>query len=554
MGLLNLIVAAPLFLMNKYTDSTKALIFIAILLSCCSLILLIVDTFIYQQYRFHINAMVIELFFAGGSEVISFPISMWLKIILTVMLIFLIQSVIATLLSKNTKKITFPPNGILWFIPLSFLIANVMHVWADGTYNKAVTVQSHYLPFASPLTAKKLMNKYGLLNVEAYKQQALLKEKKTSGDLIYPLAELKYEPITNKLSVVFIIIDSWRADMVSEEITPNISKFAQSSMQYNNHFSGSNNTRHGMFSLFYGLPGSYWDPFLQQQTSPILITKFIEQGYQAQIYASAKLTMPEFDETLFASINNLRTHSQGDTPWQRDINATQDFLANYSTSPSVDVLFLDAAHGFSIPNDFEKPFTPSLENINYLALNDKYEKAPFLNLYKNSLHFIDEQVGKVLSTIDKNLSNTIVIITGDHGEEFNDNNQGYWGHNSNFSEYQTHVPLIIYWPEKAPNVTTKLTSHVDLVPTIMEELFRVKNPATDYSSGQSLLGNSKRTSVLLGRNGYYAVKDENYIYELDRLGNFSIFNPLYENQTNAQLNMIEIRKAMDEMSRFYRNN
>jgi hypothetical protein len=39
--------------------------------------------------------------------------------------------------------------------------------------------------------------------------------------------------------------------------------------------------------------------------------------------------------------------------------------------------------------------------------------------------------------------NTIVIITADHGQEFNENKLNFWGHNGNFTKYQTQVPLII---------------------------------------------------------------------------------------------------------------
>ena len=38
--------------------------------------LLLVDTNVFAQYRFHINAVVMEMFLAG--QVIEFPLSMWL--------------------------------------------------------------------------------------------------------------------------------------------------------------------------------------------------------------------------------------------------------------------------------------------------------------------------------------------------------------------------------------------------------------------------------------------------------------------------------------------
>ncbi|WDE05347.1 DUF3413 domain-containing protein [Thalassomonas viridans] len=37
-----------------------------------ALALLLTDTFVYQQYRFHLNAMVLELLIGGGNEILSF--------------------------------------------------------------------------------------------------------------------------------------------------------------------------------------------------------------------------------------------------------------------------------------------------------------------------------------------------------------------------------------------------------------------------------------------------------------------------------------------------
>jgi membrane-anchored protein YejM (alkaline phosphatase superfamily) len=39
-----------------------------------------------------------------------------------------------------------------------------------------------------------------------------------------------------------------------------------------------------------------------------------------------------------------------------------------------------------------------------------------------------------------------VIVTSDHGEEFNDTGKNYWGHNGNFSPYQVAVPLLVRGP------------------------------------------------------------------------------------------------------------
>jgi len=452
--------------------------------------------------------------------------------------------------SKKTNK------TLIYLIPLCVLFSHIIHIWGDATFNRDITKQSKLLPLAYPATAKSLMAKYGFLDIEAHKTQSLLKHRKSKGHLNYPLAEIQSKSKEQKLNIVMIVIDSWRTDMMSKAITPNMFAFKDKSLHYLQHYSGSNNTRHGMFSLMYGIPGTYWDNMLKEQKSPVLMQTLIKQGYQTKIFASAKLTMPEFDQTLFADVPKLRTHSTGEKPWQRDENLTKDYLlwskTNNTEAPSFSFLFFDAAHGFSVPDDYQKPFTPSLKNVNFLALNDDYEVGPFLNLYKNSLHYIDSKVGEVLKSLEGKLDNTVVIITGDHGKEFNDSNLGYWGHNSNYSKYQTAVPLIIHWPNKAPALIDYQTNHLSIVPTLMSEALGVTNIPSDYSSGISLFEQKKALPWLfLGRTGYYAIKVENNLYELDRVGNFTIFDDNYLEDEQAQININYVQEALLEMSRFY---
>jgi membrane-anchored protein YejM (alkaline phosphatase superfamily) len=102
-----------------------------------------------------------------------------------------------------------------------------------------------------------------------------------------------------------------------------------------------------------------------------------------------------------------------------------------------------------------------------------------------------------------------VVITGDHGEEFME--QGHWGHNSAFSEAQIRVPLVLHVPGRAAGVVDRLTSHLDLPATLLGAL-GASSPASDYSLGQSLLGDTKRSDAL--------VSDWNHVAYVDAEGKF----------------------------------
>ncbi|WP_274038635.1 sulfatase-like hydrolase/transferase [Thalassomonas viridans] len=353
-----------------------------------------------------------------------------------------------------------------------------------------------------------------------------------------------------------LVFDTWRNDMMNTKVTPAITRLAAQGSIFPRHYSGSNNTRHGLFSLFYGLPGHYWQAVLNVQKSPVLIDVLQQQAYQIGIFSSAKLTSPEFDQTIFSAIQPLRRRSEGRTPSERDLDTTRDFSSWYQNKnkkrPYFAFLFYDAAHGLSVPKDYPKVFQPSLDYANYMALDDDYDPRALLNLYKNAVHYLDQQVAQILRLVNKDLANTIIIITGDHGREFNDNGKGYWGHNSNYSDYQTRVPLVIYWPGYRDNFFSGETSHYDIAPTLLSGALGCENAAWDYSVGQSLFDKNSQDYIIFGRSGNYAIKIGEQLNEIDRFGNFSIYDSQYRELQDAKLKTSQTLMALEDLRRFYK--
>ncbi|CAG0971698.1 partial Inner membrane protein YejM, partial [Rhodocyclaceae bacterium] len=96
------------------------------------------------------------------------------------------------------------------------------------------------------------------------------------------------------------------------------------------------------------------------------------------------------------------------------------------------------------------------------------------------------QIGRVVDHLKAKglLDKTIVIVLGDHGEEFME--RGRWGHSAEFNRFQTGTPGVIRVPGQAPRVVTGISSHLDIPATLMP-LLGVKNPPADYSHGYDLL-------------------------------------------------------------------
>ena len=132
-----------------------------------------------------------------------------------------------------------------------------------------------------------------------------------------------------------------------------------------------------------------------------------------------------------------------------------------------------------------------LKNFNYATTDIKKNIVQIQNRYANACRHLDTQIERVLTCLKESslLDSTIVIITGDHGEEFMEH--GKWGHNSEFTQEQLRVPLVMRVPGRGPRQVSRMTSHLDLPATVLTQL-GVTNPPSDYSLGYDLFGNEKR--------------------------------------------------------------
>lgn len=105
------------------------------------------------------------------------------------------------------------------------------------------------------------------------------------------------------------------------------------------------------------------------------------------------------------------------------------------------------------------------------------------------MHYADSLIGSLLDDLRAQglAEDTIVLVTGDHAEEFNDLKLNYWGHNGNFSDYQLQVPFVLHWPGQGSGREARISSHEDWVPTLMRHALGCENALGDFSTGQDLL-------------------------------------------------------------------
>jgi len=424
------------------------------------------------------------------------------------------------------------------------LTSQVVHAWADVRYYVPITSFTPYLPLYKPLTSKRLLTRWiGSVDLAESRQAVAIDRlgEVQTGVLDYPREPLVCTPSERPANVLIIGLDAMRADAVDSRIAPSIARFAEQAQRFGSHWSGGNGTRPGLFSLFYGIPATYWSAFYAAQRAPVLIETFQRHGYAMSIFPSNPADrLVGLDRTAFRTIPDLPTTSGDEAVtqgWQR-------WLENRDpTHPFFGFLFYESAPGGCLPEH------PRVSDVEISDSSDEGRRA----CYETALHFADSQVGKVLEHLGASglMESTVVIVTSDHGEEFNENGLGFRGHGSGYSRYQLHVPMLVRWPGRSPTMFTHRTSHNDLAPTLLGEVLGCSTPAQAYSSGRSLFAEEdwpwlvaasytshailepSRITVTYG--AYYEVRDAEY-----RL----LDDPAYDVDV--------LRAAMRETTRFIR--
>lgn len=475
---------------KKFILYLSATIFLVINLS------LIIDFLIFRVYKFHINAMVINIITSPDAldsmQIGTGPIIAFFVITLSLITfeIFLIKKILkSTLLNKKIKNQKLNKSIVIPFILIVFTEKISYGLLSLFNKNDIVT-QFKVIPLYQPLTFNRVAAKY----FDYMPKKEASNTIKVNAKLNYPLKDIVVKDKPNTFNIFIIASDAVRNSAINDEITPNVQKFKKDSITFNNNYSGGNATRFGIFSFMYGLNSTYWFNFLNANKGPVLFDVLKKLDYDINIISSTNTNWPEFRKTTYLDVQNSISDKFEGKPWEKDKQSSQlsiDVIDKYETKkPKFQFLFFDAPHGYSFPPSFNK-FKAEGQNINYLrATKGSKEVESAFAGYKNAIHYNDKLFGDIIKKLkEKNLyDNSLIVFTSDHGQEFYES--GFFGHNSAFSKEQTNSPLIIKLPKSIENTLGSkkiefMTSHLDFVPTVLS-LIGVKNDTKEYSHGYNI--------------------------------------------------------------------
>jgi len=343
---------------------------------------------------------------------------------------------------------------------------------------------------------------------------------------LYSLTNIPYSVVGEELegypNILLITLDSLRPDHISFynyplNTTPNIDNLAKDSVVFENAISSGSWTLPAMSSIFIGkYPSRHNATYRYQKLGdkeitlaeilrergyntagfigcPYTKTKFgVSQGFKTYKdrldFFEYHLTFDRFDIRnmiyfLSPNLHKFIFNADGEITVE-EIN--KDVFKWLDKNKNQQPLFLflmyfDAHDPYNLGTEFREEFTNETRDYNevnrVLQNENRYENVSagtvryVTALYDTEIFYLDYHLEKLFNKLDELglKNNTIIIITADHAEEFNEH--GSFIHGLTLYDEVIHVPLIIYYPKefKAQKIEKRIGT-IDIFSTILDTL------------------------------------------------------------------------------------
>ncbi|MDB9853219.1 arylsulfatase [Flavobacteriaceae bacterium] len=358
-----------------------------------------------------------------------------------------------------------------------------------------------------------------------------------------------YNPIENKTPNVIIIMtdDQGFGDLGINQnpniITPNIDKFANKSIQFNNFFVSPvcaptrSSLMTGRYSLRTGVRDTYNGGAIMSNNETTIAEILKEANYATGIFGKWHLgdnypfrpSEQGFDESLIhlaggiGQVGDFTNYFKGDTSYFDPIlwknnkqNQYEGYCSDIFAENAIEFIEKNKNNSFFCYLSFNAPHTPLQvpekyynmykdlnpelgfsDDLSDFRMNEK-DKEDARKIY-GMVTNIDDNVGKVINKLKelKIEEETIIIFMTDNGPQQIRYNSSMKGRKGTVYNGGIRVPFYIQYSEKfkESKVINKMSAHIDVLPTILE-LCNLNVPNDRKIDGQSLVPfiNSKSTN------------------------------------------------------------
>jgi len=456
------------------------------------LFLLVLDAFIYSRLGYHLNA-------SSSTQIVSLlkDIANDNNLFLTIagavaILILAFELAVSNYAWKHLKQLqkTVFARFVILSLVISFFFSHVTHIWADANLDYDILRQDTVLPLSYPATAKTLLTKYGLFNIEDYIERKNSPLSFSQAIPNYPtfhmdlcLDEQKAKTPTNS---TFVILTEQQISIA--QLTQFMGRTSATSLHLTNNIDTGLNDD-AWFNLLYSLPSIYQKDILKQSIKPLLFQRIDQQG----LSTSLTIISDEF------SVQSLP-----------DDNSQED------------AVILE-------PHWFEALFNnkTELENVSSLLFAEKLNnKKPGLHViyFKNS-HAIDAKAAvKNNNQYQFELFVDALLLAQKQKTEKDIIWISSIGNQSNETRLNTKPALFIY-PQTTKSVHKDIpfnTSNMDLQPTLMKQWLSC-NMGTK-SNGSDLPSLDKDRVIANTTDKGIIIFDKDKSVFVDQNGNFQSYS------------------------------
>lgn len=553
-AVVGLILSAPFLMVSKLR--LPLMLLIAAIGGTLAVIVFI-DNYIYGIFNFHINWFFISAFFEDeGGEFFDISLKTYFLFSFVAVLVTLAELLILWVVETKLivrKRFRFAGAVAFLLVFINVLFVNATHSWAYAQNYMPITSISGHIPFYFPMHSRSIKKNDALATLAGGETEKSI----VNTSIDYPKAPLVCNGDQNP-NIIMVVLESWRGDTFDETVAPNTFALAQESAWFKEHHSSGTVTTRGIFSLMYGMAPTYMDNVVANNGAggPAIFSELKNRGYEFGIYPSGDITRIKLTDSSFSPVKEFVQHGEGKDTIEKDYDVLDKMInkVNGSESPVFGFMFFNSTHYlYYYPEEFEK-FTPT-EKPSLVDFKQGKNPEPYINRYKNSVYFIDSLIGQLVGSLKESgkWDNTILVITSDHAEEFADTSASRFGHGSNYTRYQSHVPLVIHWPGKGAEVFENRTASIDVTATLLDEAFSCANPVSDYSNGFNLYtGETNPVQVMASYYNYAFVTEEGSFIQ-NPIGLLESKNNLDKMDANLKLKPKDAFNALHQMKHFYKN-
>lgn len=454
-----------LFPITLLFPRTRFIRVVASIVFTAELLLLLLDAFIYSRLGYHLNisssAPILELI---SNEIQQNSRIFWFVSLVLCMVILSFELLASNYAWKHLKELQKTIFARFVVIPLVvfFFFSHIVHIWADANLEYDVLRQDTVLPLSYPSTAKTLLTKYGMFDEVDYIARRTNPLAFTGEVPKYPTYEGQCPNNSALTQSVFMVLTD--NSLTKSQLDKIKQRAKHGKVSLDNHIDNAL-PKDAWFNLFYSLPSIYKTNVLAQETSP-LIFQILEKKNLAKSFTIVGEQPSNHASTLANLVTTLF-----------DEPTTLDDISS--------LIFADKLNSYA----------PGL-HVFYFSGDDSYQYELFLDALMSAQHKKTEKDIIWVSSIGNKSKDTSLSIK----------------------------PALLVLPEGKNRAIDKLTSHMDVQPTLIKRWLSCDIEPTTFSNGTDVKRLKKDRIIANTMADGIVVFNKDKSMFVDQNGNFQSYS------------------------------